>query len=363
MMHMTELSRMRVGQTGAVRAGLSDQDGAERAETDKWRLLDALTQASKAHGLNHRTLGVLRALLSFFPERALPCDPGLAVVYPSNRTLSRRLNGMPESTLRRHLATLVRRGIIARQDSANRKRFARFGVAAFGFDLSPLARAAPAVFDAAERAREEDERISALRALLAATRQRILDTGALSGDDPLVEEARLCQRRVMEADALETLVNALENRLATARRIARDATKTSATHNDNERHIQGTNKKDSVENPQTGQTDGSISADTVSEVCKEYRTFFPDLAPGWPGLVQASDRLHAMMGIEPQVYDDARRHIGVHATTAAVLCMLDRMPEIKSPGAYLRGLTQRARQGRFDLPAMLRGTATRAIVS
>ena len=68
---------------------------------------------------------------------------------PRHATLSDRAHGMPESTLRRHLAALVRAGIILRHDSPNGKRYARRGEGgeitdAYGFDLTPLvARAVP----------------------------------------------------------------------------------------------------------------------------------------------------------------------------------------------------------------------------
>ena len=62
-------------------------------------------------------------------------------MFPSNRKLMERLNGMPESTLRRHLASLAEIGIVTRKNSPNRKRYARRAgegaLMAFGFDLSP----------------------------------------------------------------------------------------------------------------------------------------------------------------------------------------------------------------------------------
>lgn len=108
---------------------------------DKWALLDRLTTAADCFELSHRTLTVLKALLSFLPSRHIP-DGAAGIVFASNARLSERLHGMPESTLRRHLAQLVRTGLIARHDSPNRKRFARNRggaiALAFGFDLSPL---------------------------------------------------------------------------------------------------------------------------------------------------------------------------------------------------------------------------------
>jgi len=123
---------------------------------DKWKLLDALTQASDHYGLNHRTLSVLRALLGFHPDRMIGAQPLSTIVFPANKTLSARLGGMPESTLRRHLAALIGAGIVSRHDSANRKRFARgragSTAVAFGFDLSAFARQAAQIEANAQRA-------------------------------------------------------------------------------------------------------------------------------------------------------------------------------------------------------------------
>ena len=68
------------------------------------------------------------------PERPLSC-------IPSNRLLQARANGMPEATLRRHLAALVAAGILLRRDSPNGKRYVREGGEGretYGFDLSLL---------------------------------------------------------------------------------------------------------------------------------------------------------------------------------------------------------------------------------
>ena len=116
---MQDTSRHPVGRP--LSACLTAQVGSH----DKWALLRDLTIAAEDFGLGHRPLSVLKALLSFWPERELPGTPGGAIVFPSNRALSERLSGMPESTLRRHLAALTARGIIHRHDSANGKRFAR----------------------------------------------------------------------------------------------------------------------------------------------------------------------------------------------------------------------------------------------
>ncbi|WP_158972207.1 replication initiation protein RepC [Chachezhania sediminis] len=351
---MTQMSRIVRGQPAEAcqTAGLP---------ADKWALLDALTLVADRHGLNHRSLTVLRALLTFFPGRDLPADPGAGMVYPSNRTLSARLNGMPESTLRRHLAALVRSGLIARRDSANCKRFARVGGVVFGFDLSPLARAAASIAEMADDARAEAHRVAALRARLAAARQNALDDGR-DPDDPLLEHVRLCLRRKLSSDVLRALVTAVETTLPDPRPCA-PTVETSASDSRNERHIQATDKSISVRIQPVDKTlpkDPDIS-DVLSS-CREYQNFFPTRHPDWPQLVSTADRLHPMMGIDAEVYRQASSVIGERGAAVSVLCMLESMAQIRSPGAYLRALCKRAEKGSFNLAGMLT-TARRARLS
>ena len=101
----------------------------------RWRIFDDLTTARVAFGLKDRTRAALRALLSP-PSKGSTAS---LVAFPSDRTLSDRFLGMPESTLRRHLLILCQTGLIARRKSPSRKRY-RVGNCpdlTFGLDLSP----------------------------------------------------------------------------------------------------------------------------------------------------------------------------------------------------------------------------------
>lgn len=325
---------------------------------DKWALLAALTEAAEDHGLNHRTLGVLRALLSFYPDRALPREPGTAVVFPSNATLSQRLNGMPESTLRRHLATLVKIGIVSRQDSPNRKRFARRHGLAFGFDLSPLACAAEALLAAAERARERRDALAILRDRLALVRARLLEVTPIAADDPDLEAARLILRRKARAEDLTAMLDTLEPRLAEQLPTPQPTDKMSASDSRNERHIQSTNKITLVGKSGDGAIAKQPDLSEVLENCNEYKSYFPATPPNWQGLITVSNRLHAMIGIAPSVYQLALRALGPERAATAVLCMLERIGQIRNPCGYLRALVTRSRTGDLNLDAMVRACRT-----
>ncbi len=60
-----------------------------------------------------------------------------------------------------------------------------------------------------------------------------------------------------------------------------------------------------------------------------------------------------MMGIDLPVLYDARAAMGRRNAAAAVLSMLEKMGTIRSPGAYLRRLAQKARMGQFSPTPMI----------
>ena len=373
---MLDTSRHPVGRP--VSACLTAQVGSH----DKWALLRDLTTAAEDFGLGHRPLSVLKALLSFWPERELPAEPGGAIVFPSNRTLSERLSGMPESTLRRHLAKLIESGIVSRHDSPNGKRFARRAGAeigiAFGFDLSPLARAAAALERAVAEATLRRERIAVLRARLGMLRQQLLNQEA---PEELLEAARLLLRRKCSEEVLRAIVTRLEAELpvpvsdaASVEIIANHhdvSAQLSASNSQNGRHIQESDRSYSdsdsapiatdapVESPGDAEKDTRLTLAMITESCIEYRAFFPDAPKGWHELVTISHRLAPMMGIEAPVLHEAQRIMGPERAAATLLCLLERHGDIRKPGAYLRRLTQIARNGAFSVSSMLSALSRR----
>ena len=140
---------------------------------NKWELLRELSKAQAAFGVTERDLTVMQGLLSFFPEDALGGNAEM-VVFPSNKAICERLNGMPCSTMRRHLARLVEAGLLMRRDSPNGKRYVRkHGEerVAFGFDLSPLYCRTEEITRAAEAVREAEDRVRRLREVVSLMRR------------------------------------------------------------------------------------------------------------------------------------------------------------------------------------------------
>ena len=111
---------------GMISSQLAAKAKPETAIVHKWHVFQHIKEARQVLGATDRALMILHALLSFHPEIALEADSEL-IVWPSNEQLMARANGMPPTTLRRHLAVLVDCGLIIRRDSPNGKRYARKG--------------------------------------------------------------------------------------------------------------------------------------------------------------------------------------------------------------------------------------------
>ena len=140
---------------------------------NKWELLRELSKAQAAFGITERDLTVLLGVLSFFPDDVLGGNAEL-VACPSNKTVCERLNGMPCSTMRRHLSRLVEAGFLMRRDSPNGKRYVRKHGderVTFGFDLSPLWCQAEEIARAAEAVRQAEDRVRRLREVVSLMRR------------------------------------------------------------------------------------------------------------------------------------------------------------------------------------------------
>lgn len=352
---MTHISMTRVGH-GAVPV-CPDSSPALSASFDKWSLLRETT-AAKAHlGVSDRDLSVLAALLSFHPTPDLTAT-GPQTVFPSNATLSTRLHGMPESTLRRHLAALVTAGLITRRDSPNGKRFARRERSgrisrAFGFDLTPLALRASDILAAADAAREEAHHIRALRLEIALV---IRDAASTASDATRAEMAQL-HKQLRRKLAVDDLRDMLELSRGYLPKSDGPAALMSATDGQNERHYQNSDIDDygSEEAMKTGHAEtAQCSLDAVLAAAPDIASYAPQPIRTWRDLLSVGGFVAPMLGITSEVWQQARHSMGDDAASVVLACILQQADRIRRPGAYLRTLARKAGRGCFDAMGMLR---------
>ncbi|MFG6592698.1 plasmid replication protein RepC [Sulfitobacter sp. 1A12157] len=360
---------------------------------NKWELLRELSTAQAAFGVSERDLTVLQGLLSFFPDDALGGNAEM-VVFPSNKAICERLNGMPCSTMRRHLARLVEAGLLQRRDSPNGKRYVRKhgeDRVAFGFDLSPLYCQSEEIARAAEAVREAEERVRRLREVVSLMRR---DLAALAefGDemqpglgfwDQLRDRAALTARALRRKLSVEDLAAYradLEALLDQARNIIDGPETEEMNTNDaqSERHHHNSNKESIDLEPaleKSGAAAGVPDVDTnepvadvdeqdtrhlpkiplhlVIAACPSLKTFYQGEIRHWHQLFDAACHVRPAMGISASAFEEAQRFMGPEQASIVVAAMLERFADIRSPGGYLRALTAKAAVGEFSCGPMV----------
>ncbi|MGH1460360.1 MAG: plasmid replication protein RepC [Paracoccaceae bacterium] len=364
---------------------------------NKWEALRELAAARIAFGLSDRDLSVLQALVSFHQATIVGGNHSETVVHPSNKAICERLNGMPCSTMRRHLANLVQTGFVVRRDSPNGKRYARrYGdeKIAFGFDLAPLAQRFVEVCEAAEAVRAAEERYKRLRSTVSLMRRdlaALVDYGrSLRPERAIWDQASdLCVltardlRRKLDFAELQQIESALSEALNAIRDLLEPVQSQDMSTNEvtNEQHYQNSNKdsydfeprlekaqgEGSVSDPATalvaeGRTDEPVSVDNnlpriplglVLAACSEYRTYAERPVRHWHDLVRVADVIRPMMGVSPSAWDEAKQYMGPEEASVVILAMLERFGDIRSPGGYLRSLSAKAALGEFSCGPMI----------
>lgn len=341
-------------------------------EVDKWELFRELCAARGAFGIGDRELSVLNALISFHPETVLR-DGAPLIVFPSNAALSDRAHGMAESTLRRHLATLVQTGLIARHDSPNGKRYAARGpdgqiARAFGFDLRPLLVQARAITQAAAEARAAAERLRRLREEMTLVKRDAVKLAAYGQEMGLPGDWAGLQARLMdlhratrrklpfaESESLwKTLVDLRDEIMGTIQ----EAEKLNGNDTENERHYQ--NSKPYIlesEHRQEMAIGGggsqpssppSLPLPLVLKACADILDYAPAPPRHWHELVGLAEFVRGMMGISADAWAEAQRVMGPEVAAVTVAAILQRASEIRSPGGYLRALSRKATEGGFS---------------
>ncbi len=372
------------------------------AGANKWEILRELAAARMAYGLSDRDLALLQALVSFHQATVLGGNDNELIVYPSNKAICERMNGMPCSTMRRHLYNLVQSGFIVRRDSPNGKRYARHHgdeKLAFGFDLSPLVRRFREICESAEVVRAAEERFRRLRTTVSLMRRDLAGLAEYGSSlrpdldvwDNFSELAVLVARglrRKLEMAELVEMEKALGLALDQARCAidVRNSENMSINAANSEQHYQNTNKelndlepcleKQRAEDQPREQSavnsdeDGckkdikhdqdledqllpNIPLELVLASCAEFKAYDERPIRHWHDLVRVADIVRPMMGISPSAWDEARSYMGPEEASVVIVAMLERFEEIRSPGGYLRHLSAKAANGEFSCGPMI----------
>jgi replication initiation protein RepC len=351
---------------------------------EKWKVLDNLREAKRAVGVSDRALSVLNALLTFHQDTTLALGADL-IVYPSNRSLMLRANGMAPATLRRNLAALVHAGLILRRDSPNGKRYARKGQGgeieqAFGFDLSPLVARAAEFDRLAAEARAMAKASYLLREEISLLRRDISQTILLGLGEGLpgpwasfldrfrafgAMPARNAEAELLTALTVDLRAFWREVDKCLSDHLKQENMSTNESHT--ERHQQNSNSDPSNDSESGYRVEEEGTVDSNSEAPRPPVRAFPlglvlqacpDIAmytrggegiATWRALSEAAAVVRPILGISPSAWAEACEVMGHDNAAITLAAILQRAEAIRSPGAYLRNLTERARANQFSL--------------
>lgn len=354
---------------------------------DKWKVFRDISEAREKLGLQDRSLAVLDALLSFYPDKELRQDAKL-IVFPSNNQLTLRAHGIAGATLRRHLAFLVEAGLILRKDSANGKRYARKGRTgeienAFGFDISPLLLRAEELAIMAQQVVADRVAFRHAKESLTICRRDVRKliaaaiTEGVEGDWARIEESySALLARVPRSPTMSDVTSALSemerlrgeiiNLLKKQQKVENSSTNDAHS----ERHIKNSNPESFNEfEPSLRTALEAKSAKTdarpkepmrifplalVLKACPEISSYGPaGVISNWRDLMSAAIVIRSMFGISPTTYQHACETMGPENAAVTMACILERSGHINSAGAYLRDLTDKAKRGQFSLGRVL----------
>ncbi|NGO55542.1 plasmid replication protein RepC [Allomesorhizobium camelthorni] len=351
---------------------------------EKWQIYRNLCEGKSIVGIGDRALAVLNALLSFYPDSELSEENGL-IVFPSNAQLSLRAHGMPDATVRRHLAALVDCGLIIRRDSPNGKRYARKGRGgdieeAFGFSLAPLLVRAYEFEAAAERVRADNRALRLMRERITLHRRDIqkLIEAAVEEDVPGdwaglwkrfrgVVEAIPRRAGIPELEPIVADLAALHDEVDNLLEIHMKSTNPSGNDSQSERQQSNSNtdsifefepaleKSGATAEPRTREAEKpkGYPLGLVLKACPEIGVYAVDGIGSWRDLMVTAAQVRGYLGVSPSAYEDACHVMGQEIAAIVIACILQRAQHINSAGGYLRVLTDKARAGEFSVGPML----------
>ena len=375
---------------GMIASQVTAQNAPVGATVHKWHVFRDVKEARLALGATDRALAILDALLSFHPETAFYGDSAL-IVWPSNEQLIGRANGMSPATLRRHLANLVECGLVVRRDSPNGKRYARKGQGgdveqAYGFDLSPIVARAVEFKELAEAVRAEKKAYKVVKERLTITRRdivKMIEAGIEEGvpgnwgtvhteyQAIIGRLPRTAPRQVLEAVAAE-----LDDLWIQIRDVLESFVKSqnlNANESQTERHIQNSNTDSRTESEcglgikreesgSGGETDNlrtlpkrELPLGIVLDACPNLLWLVKGGGGirNWRDFLATTDLARPVLGISPSAWEDAKVAMGEQQAAITLAAIYQRTDQIKSPGGYLRNLTERAKEGKFSTWPMI----------
>lgn len=290
----------------------------------------------------------LQAMLSFL-------RPGHGdTVFASNNEICRRVGGIDERTLRRHIDRFVELGFMKRHDSPNRKRYrvrsSDGHSISYGLSLTPLLERASELLSVAQEM--ENNR----RDRIFLRKQVLTKLARLEEYDPsnsLLSEVRKTLRRkltIVEYRNLLTDVDAEYIDMSTAV----DAPETiKLPANDGQivrHHSRSIKEQKDLEDKQLNEPP---AIQKLISICDQAISFSTNRLHSWLDIENHARTLAPMMGIHSNTFDKAKTAVGAEKASCAIFIILQLGSQIRDFGAYFHSITLGKRVQQFDPTVLL----------
>lgn len=316
-------------------------------QSDIWAIFRALRDTRTLFGLRPGHVQTLQAMLSFL-------KPGHGnTVFASNNEICRRIGGIDERTLRRHIDRFVELGFMKRHDSPNRKRYrvksSEGNSISYGLSLAPLlARANELLAAAQELENARRDRVFLRKQILT----RLAHIDEADPQSELTHQVRRLLRRKLSITDYRDLIDKLEahrEQMSTAV-DAPDTIKLPASDGQTDRHHSKSEKEQ--KDLETASNDKTPAVQTLTAVCDQATAFATNSLRNWLDVEGHARTLAPMMGIHESTFEKAARKIGAQKASCAIFIILQMSSRIRDFGAYFHSITLGRRETDFN-PALL----------
>ena len=294
----------------------------------------------------------LQALLSF-----LKTGHG-ETVFASNFEICRRIGGIDERTLRRHIDRFLVLGFITRHDSPNRKRYrvrsSDGHCISYGLSLTPLIERADELLAIAQEVENRRRDCVFIRKQILTILAQLEES---CPENTFVSEVRKTLRRKLSKPEYRALLAETENEYeltSTAVDVPK-ATHLPANDGQNDRHLSKSEKED--KDLERRENAKKPEVRTLTLVCREATAFSPKKLTTWNEVEHHAQTLAPMMGIHTTTFEKAKKAIGTQKASCAIFIMLQLGNRIRNFGAYFHSITLGKRVNQFDPILLLKRLA------
>ncbi len=367
----------------------------------KGQALAAVKKARIGLGLSLADLYVLDSL--FAASQPQDWDEGQRpIVWPSNDELC-EMTGLSLTSLRRHIRTLIRTGLIAPKDSPTGQRYGRrcaegLIVKAYGFDLTPIATRYHEIRQIGSEALEKKSARREMQSeftILRRNVRRIIQSGeecGLVGEwksigdelDALINEKndrsplpalilrlRNLNERAEEiykkAHNIEPLGADCGTDILTTTNLNfskcsenRSAAKASQLNSQSAFGAEGSSSEPARgsrdEQPDNAAQSGYVTPFFVVQACPNFSSY-GSRPKTWKDVIAIAEKLRPGLGISESAWIDAQNTMGQEQAAASIAIIMEKRTsgEIRSSGGYLRGMTNNSRAGALNIAKSLYG--------